>query len=31
VWPHKHGTGFDLVLFDQLAVSGRIVCTARKE
>jgi hypothetical protein len=31
VWPHKTGTGFDLVLFDQLAVSGRIVCTARKD
>lgn len=31
VWSHKSGNGFDLVLFDQLAVSGRIVCTARKE
>lgn len=31
VWPHKTGTGFDLVVFDQLAVSGRIVCTARKD
>jgi hypothetical protein len=31
VWPHKKGTGFDLVLFDQLSVSGRIVCTERKD
>jgi hypothetical protein len=31
VWPHKTGRGFDLVLFDQLSVSGRIVCTERKE
>ena len=31
VWPHKSGGGFDLVLADQLAVSGRIVCTVRKE
>jgi hypothetical protein len=31
VWPHKNGAGFDLVIFDQLAVSGRIVCTERKE
>jgi len=31
VWPHKNGTGFDLVLHPQLAISGRIVCTERKE
>jgi hypothetical protein len=31
VWPHKNGKGFDLVLFDQLSVSGRIVCTERKD
>ena len=31
IWPHKNGTGFDLVLVDQLSVSGRIVCTERKE
>jgi hypothetical protein len=31
VWPHKNGTGFDLVIGDQLSVSGRIVCTERKE
>ena len=30
IWPHKNGTGFDLVLIDQLSVSGRIVCTERK-
>jgi hypothetical protein len=31
VWPHKNGSGFDLVIIDQLSVSGRIVCTERKE
>jgi hypothetical protein len=31
VWPHKNGSGFDLVIVDQLNVSGRIVCTERKE
>ena len=31
IWPHKNGNGFDLVLADQLSVSGRIVCTERKE
>jgi hypothetical protein len=31
VWPHKKGSGFDVVLFDQLSVSGRIVCTERKD
>jgi hypothetical protein len=31
IWPHKNGNGFDLVLTDQIAVSGRIVCTERKE
>ena len=31
IWPHRTGTGFDLVLADQLSVSGRIVCTERKE
>jgi len=30
VWPHKNGAGFDLVLVDQISVSGRIVCTPRK-
>lgn len=27
VFPHGRGAGFDLVIDDQLAVSGRIVCT----
>jgi len=31
IWPHRNGTGFDLMLADQLSVSGRIVCTERKE
>ena len=31
VWPHRNGNGFDLVIHDQLAVSGRIVCTERRE
>ena len=31
VWPHKNGNGFDLVIHDQFAVSGRIVCTEAKE
>jgi hypothetical protein len=30
VWQHKKGGGFDLVIFDQLAVSGRITCVERK-
>jgi hypothetical protein len=31
IWPHRNGTGFDLVVHDQISVSGRIVCTERKE
>jgi hypothetical protein len=31
IWPHKNGSGFDLVIVDQVSVSGRIVCTERKE
>ena len=31
IWPHKNGSGFDLVVIDQVSVSGRIVCTERKE
>ena len=31
IWPHKNGQGFDLVITDQLSVSGRIVCTERKD
>lgn len=30
VWPHKHGTGFDVVLPPGLSVSGRIVCMPPK-
>jgi hypothetical protein len=31
VWPHTKGSGFDLVIDDQLSVSGRIVITERKD
>jgi hypothetical protein len=31
IWPHKNGNGFDLVIPEGLSVSGRIVCTERKE
>jgi hypothetical protein len=31
IWPHRNGNGFDLMIHDQLSVSGRIVCTERKE
>lgn len=31
VWPHRNGGGFDLVIYDQLSISGRIVCTERKD
>ena len=31
VWPHKNGKGFDVVIPPGITVSGRIVCTARKE
>jgi hypothetical protein len=31
VWPHKNGNGFDLVIPAGMSVSGRIVCTERKE
>jgi len=27
VWPHKNGTGFDVVLHEGISVHGRIVCT----
>jgi hypothetical protein len=30
VWPHKNGNGFDITIYDGLAVSGRIVCTEPK-
>ncbi len=31
IWPHKNGGGFDLVTPPGLSVSGRIVCTVRKD
>lgn len=31
IWPHKNGTGFDLVIPAGLSVSGRVVCTERKD
>jgi hypothetical protein len=31
VWPHSNGIGFDVVIHDQLSVSGRITCTERKD
>ena len=31
VWPHKNGSGFDIVIPAGISVTGRIVCTARKE
>ena len=31
IWPHKNGSGFDLVIPAGISVAGRIVCTERKE
>ena len=31
VWPHKKGSGFDLVIHEGVSVHGRIVCIERKE
>lgn len=31
IWPHKNGKGFDLLIPQGLSVTGRIVCTERKE
>jgi hypothetical protein len=31
VWPHSKGGGFDVVIPQGISVSGRIVCTERKE
>jgi hypothetical protein len=31
VWAHRNGEGFDVVLPSGLSVTGRIVCTKRKE
>ena len=30
VWPHKNGEGFDVVIADQISVSGRIACIVPK-
>jgi hypothetical protein len=30
-WPHEDGEGFDVVIYDQLSVAGRITCRERKE
>lgn len=31
IWPHGNGTGFDLIIPSGLSVTGRIVCTERRE
>ena len=31
VFAHSKGTGFDLVVYEGISVSGRIVCTEPKE
>jgi hypothetical protein len=31
VWPHKNDSGFDIVISAGISVTGRIVCTERKE
>ena len=31
VWPHKNGEGFDVVIHEQISVSGRITCTVPKD
>jgi hypothetical protein len=31
VWLHRQGEGFDIVIPAGLSVTGRIVCTKRKE
>jgi len=31
VWPHTKGSGFDLVIEDQLSVAGRIVVIENKD
>jgi hypothetical protein len=31
VWPHKSGSGFDIVIHEGISVSGRIVCTEPKK
>jgi hypothetical protein len=31
VWPHGKGDGFDVVIHDQISVTGRIVCRTPKD
>ena len=31
VWPHENGKGFDVVIDDQISVTGRVVCTEPKD
>ena len=31
IWQHKNGEGFDVVIPTGLSLSGRIVCTKRRE
>lgn len=31
IWPHTKGNGFDLVIPPGVTLSGRIVCTERKD
>jgi hypothetical protein len=31
VWPHKTGSGFDVVIHEGISVHGRIVCTEPKD
>lgn len=31
VWPHEDGDGFDVVIHDQVSVTGRITCRVPKE
>jgi hypothetical protein len=31
IWPHSKGNGFDLVIPPGVTLSGRIVCTERKD
>jgi hypothetical protein len=31
IWPHKTGPGFDLMIPPGVTLSGRIVCTVRKD
>lgn len=30
VWPHRNGSGFDVVIAQGLSVSGRVVCVPPK-